>query len=100
MFIRPRINIISIANTLTDLMWYLRAAKLNNQVSLSLNNIPRFRHSNSKETLEVLKIIHENFPNLNYLIVNSEKISELVRHVNADYKYVVFKQESNVIWNK
>ena len=100
MFIRPRINIISIANTLTDLMWYLRAAKLNNQISLSLNNIPRFRQSNSKESLEVLKILHDNFPNLNYLILNSEKINELIRHANADNKYVVFKQDSNVIWSK
>lgn len=81
-------------------MWYLRAAKLNNQVSLSLNNLPRYRQSNSKESLEILKILHDNFPNLNYLILNSEKISELIRHANADYKYAVFKQDSNVIWSK
>lgn len=51
MFIRPRITLISKLNTLPDLMWFLRTAKLNNQVSLSLNNISRFAKENKKETI-------------------------------------------------
>jgi hypothetical protein len=57
MFIKPRINIISKINTLPDLLWYLRTAKLNNQISISLNNIPKVSKSNSKESLEILNIV-------------------------------------------
>lgn len=51
MFIKPRINLISKMNTLPDLMWFLRTAKLNNQVSISLNNVLKFGKENKKETI-------------------------------------------------
>jgi hypothetical protein len=45
-------------------------------------------------------MLHSSYPALNYLIVNTEKVRELIRHLNADHKYVLFKQDSSVIWKK
>jgi hypothetical protein len=89
MFLNPRIHIISKGNMLTDLLWYITASRLNNQLSLSLNNTS---HSpqNTLSTLHLLKLLHRNHPNLNLLILNSKTSGELLHHLHADHKYVLF----------
>jgi hypothetical protein len=85
---------------MADLMWFLRAARLNQQPSLSLNNTPAFKGQNSLQSQHVLRMVHSHFPSLNYLIVNNESVRELIRHINADHKYVLFQQDGSVIWKK
>lgn len=84
---------------MTDLMWYIRTARINEQVSLSLNNIPKFKPHN-KNSLPLLTTLYHHFPSLNYLIINTETVGELIRHANADHKYVIFKQDGTLIWKK
>jgi hypothetical protein len=84
---------------MTDLMWYIRTARINDQVSLSLNNTAKFKCHN-KDSLPVLTTLYNHFPLLNYLIINSETVGELIRHANADHKYVIFKQDGSPIWKK
>lgn len=100
MFLRPRVHLISRLNTLPDLMWFLRAARLNQEPSLSLNNAPACRGRNSQQTLELLRLLHARFPRLNYLVVNTDSVRELLRPLNADHKYVLFQQDASLIWKK
>jgi hypothetical protein len=85
---------------MADLLWYLRVARNNNECSISLNNTQKWADKNSITSLEILKTLHSYHPRLNYLVVNSEKTNELIKHMNADSKYVIFKQDSNKIWKK
>lgn len=55
-------------------MWFLRTARLSDQASLSLNNTSKFSSLNTPESLQLLKTIYSHFPNLNYLIVNTDKV--------------------------
>jgi hypothetical protein len=73
MFIHPRVHYVTKINTLGDLIWFLRVAKLNNQPSISLNNTPQWASYNGTESINTLKLLHSYYPKLNYLIVNSDK---------------------------
>ena len=75
MFLHPRIHYITKRNTLTDLLWFLRVAKLSNEPSISLNNTTQWVSTNGAETIKTLKLLHSYYPKLNYLIVNTERVN-------------------------
>ena len=100
MFLKPRIHYISKNNTFSDLLWYFRTVKSNPTPSISLNNTDRWSKSNDHNTTSTLQILHSAFPKLNYLIINTDKVSELFRHLYGDEKYALFQQSSSPIWKK
>lgn len=48
----------------------------------------------------MLRILHKNHPNLNYLIINTSIVAELIRHLWSENKYVIFNLSSKVPYEK
>ena len=48
----------------------------------------------------MIKLLHKLHPGLNYLIINAKAVGELIHHMHADYKYVLFEQSYEPVWKK
>jgi hypothetical protein len=45
-------------------------------------------------------MLQNYYPQLNLLIINSTAAGDIINHVHADHKYVIFSESSDPIWNK
>ena len=111
LFIRPRIFIVSKANSSIDLYWYVTCLHKNRQPTISINNTDSFNLGRKypvtnglsypqNTDLDFLKILYKNHPYLNFLIVNTEIVSELIRHLPVKRKYSIFSLTSDLIYPK
>jgi hypothetical protein len=111
LFIRPRIFTVSKANSSIDLYWYVTCLHKNKQPTISINNTDSFNLGRKypvtnglsypeNTDLEFLKLLDKNHPNLNFLIVNTEIVSELIRHLPVKRRYSIFSLTSDLIYPK
>jgi hypothetical protein len=111
LFIRPRIFIVSKANSSIDLYWYVTCLHKNRQPTISINITDSFNLGRKypvtnglsypqNTDLDFLKILYKNHPYLNFLIVNTEIVSELVRHLPVKRRYSIFNLTSDLIYPK
>jgi hypothetical protein len=111
LFIRPRIFIVSKANSSIDLYWYVTCLHKNRQPTVSINNTDSFNSGRKypvtnglsypqNNDLDFLKLLYKNHPYLNFLVVNTEIVSELIRHLPVKKRYSIFSLNSDLLYPK
>lgn len=105
MFIRPRVQVLSKANFDNELYWYIAALRGNGQPTISINNTEEYLKGVEDKmqlaaTPQVIRLLHAEYPLLNLVVVNTSKVSELIRHLHSNHKYVIYKQGEEAVYPK